>query len=193
MAGDQRAQGRDRGEQEPQHLESGQRRPTLPAAAADAQHLGVVEAGQGHPGCAVVACEQREKRVDLARVGRLQFDAQRDPREGFEHLAQGGDLGALAVLSRPAQLGAEAPAFECGEGGVGDPLGDAGGALPVGIVADHEVAVGAALDVELEGAGAVLERPPEGGERVLGEQRARAAVGVETRTATGSGSTSHDL
>ena len=71
------------------------------------------------------------------------------------------------------------PGADLLEGALGDAAGIAEDPRSVGIVGQHQHAVGSHVCVGLQSICAELHRPPERGQRVLGKFQRGAAVGVD--------------
>jgi len=85
------------------------------------------------------------------------------------------------------QVEARAEEYAKKEREIADQAAGAGHPPPVGIVRRHEVAVGGAVEVELEGGRTVVEGLPKGGQGVFGQPRRGSTVAVQPQLVRGPG------
>ncbi len=175
---------RERCRQEPEqcHLRPGEGGAAAVAEVTDAADYANAEARQGHPVLRTVPCQQLEQIGNRSGVTGFVVDAHGHARESLENLVERGHGVVVEVASVG---GRKIPHFYCGEAKRSNVLGNTGQTLTVGVVRHHEVAVGGAVDVQLECIGAVSQSLLEGLESVLGQVGRGAAVGVETEVEGG--------
>ncbi len=142
----------ERGESQRRHLGSGQGGSAPPAEPTGLPDEAVVKARDGDAGFAVVSGEHLEKGLDRGWIVRFEIDADGRVRESAR-----GTPVRVGTASPPDVQSADLLQFDLGNLFVA--ARDAGA---VGIVGDDEVAVGGAVDIELQGVGAVRQGDLEG-------------------------------